>query len=218
LVAISHTTVGWGLVFVDYDNDGWLDLFVANSHINHFENDSPPYEMKPHLLYNDRGKRFRDIGARAGEYFSRPVIGRGVALGDFDQDGRADLAVVHHHRPATLLRNETRTEHGSVTFQFVGKASNRTGLNTRLRIWLTPELPDQEEPTMIVRELVSGDSYMSANAATIQVGVGKGEILHGEIQWPSGQVQAFGLLAAGTRWRLYEGTSAEAQMVSLSSE
>jgi hypothetical protein len=214
LVAISHTTVGWGLGFVDYDNDGWLDLFVANGHLNRFEHNLPPYEMKAHLLHNDRGQRLTDISAGSGPYFSQPVIGRGMALGDFDNDGRADIAVVHHHQAASLLRNETSTTNSSITLQFVGNVSNRDGINTRLRIWLTPEQPG-DEPTMLMRELVSGDSYLSSNDRRICVGLGRGGVLRGEVQWPSGQVQTFGELEAGGRWRVIEGTTPQLRMVPL---
>src|SRR5262249_6207156 len=104
IAAIGQQYVGFGTGFFDVDNDGWLDLMIANGHVIHHPRSGHP-DQRPVLFHNQGNGRFRDITARGGPYFQGEHVGRGVAIGDLDNDGRADLVISHVDTPATLLRN-----------------------------------------------------------------------------------------------------------------
>src|SRR5262249_41062249 len=108
LAALGRTNVGWGAGFVDVDNDGWQDLVVVNGHL--FRHPAgAPVKQRPVLLRNEeqQGRRvFKDASAQGGPFFQTPAVGRGLAIGDLDNDGWPDLVVSHSNSPVALLRNE----------------------------------------------------------------------------------------------------------------
>ena len=104
VLGASRRWVGFGTGFADFDSDGWLDFFVANGHVLYADRGSP-YFQPAQLFRNQEGKRFIEVSARGGAYFSIPHAGRGGSIGDIDDDGDPDLIVVHQNDPVSLLRN-----------------------------------------------------------------------------------------------------------------
>ena len=198
LGASSRQSLGFGTAFLDFDNDGWLDLFVANGHVDDrtWMAGGEPYHMTPQMYRNERNHTFLDVSSQSGEYFRRTWIGRGVACGDLDRDGRIDLAVSHQLARSLVLHNETDTSQSSISLRLVGVTSNRNGYAARV------ELVDHEP--LIVRELSGGGSFQSAHANEIYLGIGDQKSVTIRIVWPSGTIDTHENISPGD-WTAIEG-------------
>lgn len=194
----SRNRLGWGTVFLDVDNDGWLDLFVANGHVDDrtWMAQGEPYRMQPLLHLNNRDGTYTDVSQRSGEYFQSSVLGRGVAMGDLDRDGRIDLAVSHQLSPSVALRNETERASSSLVIRLVGTHSNRNGYGASLEF--------ETSEGVAVRDLVGGASFQSASALELHVGLGTAAVGSLKIRWPSGGEENHAEVSAG-RWIAVEG-------------
>jgi len=184
LRAPSRDKLGFGTVFFDVNNDGWMDLFVANGHVDDrtWSGHGEPYRMPPQLFLNNRNGRFVEVSDSAGPYFQGLWLGRGVSTGDLDRDGRIDLVVSHQRAPSVVLRNETSTAAGSLTLRLIGTESNRNGYGARIRL--------TGQGREIVRELSSGGSFQSGLSAEIHL-VLPDETGHEiRILWPSGRIDS----------------------------
>jgi len=176
--------LGWGCGFVDIDNDGWQDVFLANGHVypelERTGLDTPFKE--PKVLYrNLRNGRFEDVSARAGPGLGMLRSARGVAFGDFDNDGDLDIIVNNMNDTPTLLRNDGGNKNRWLKVKTIGTGSNRTGIGARVRVVVGNHVQTDE-----VR---SGGSYISQNDLRLHFGLGpatKADLV--EIRWPSGQV------------------------------
>lgn len=179
LVEPTLAKLGFGTVMADFDQDGNVELFVANGHIERIK-DLGDYEMVPQL-FTKAGPRFRECGPEAGDYFLRKVVGRGVAMGDFDRDGDWDLAISHQNSSTTILRNDSRRGHW-LKVKGIGRASSRTPIG--LRITAT------QAGRRMMQELVGGGSYCATNESALIFGFGSAsESCQLEVQWPSGKTQ-----------------------------
>jgi hypothetical protein len=186
--AIRH--VGWGSRFFDADNDGRLDLVIANGHaVDPMAEVDPeqPY-AQPTLLFHQGESGFREIGARACEALARPIAGRGVATGDYDNDGRLDLLVTNAEGEPLLLRNDSSPIHHWLRVRLVAAAqpgtrrrSNRQGIGAR--IWVTAGSVTQ------MREVTTGGSYLSASDPRPHFGLGAATRVRLRVRWPSGVTQ-----------------------------
>jgi hypothetical protein len=175
---------GWGTRFLDADNDGLRDLFVAQSHVlDTIEKTNPylKYKQTPLLMLNT-GKGFVNVSATAGPIFSNSLAGRGAAFGDFNNDGRIDVVISTLDGPPVLLRNNGTKNHW-LGLSLVGSKSNRNGIGARITV------TDSSGRKQIFDASTSG-SYLSANDPRIIVGLGAAAgVRRVEVNWPSGKVQ-----------------------------
>ena len=128
---------GWGIRFLDYDNDGLKDILVAQGHDmdTSFERKSPHLHYKePMLLLRNTGKGFEDVSAKSGAVFEQRWVGRGLATGDLDNDGRIDAVVSTNDGPAYLLHNETVSNNHWLLLNLIGHKSNRDGIGAVIKI------------------------------------------------------------------------------------
>jgi hypothetical protein len=171
---------GWGTRFFDYDNDGRKDLIVAQGHdIDNIELSFPQLRYKePLLLMHNNGHGFTDVSAKSGAVFQQAWVGRGVALGDFDNDGREDAAVSTNDGPAYLLHNETATHNHWLTLLLVGHTSNRDAIGAEVKVTAAGQSQWATVST--------ASSYLSASDKRVHFGLGVASTADVEIRWPSG--------------------------------
>src|SRR5207244_1834826 len=152
--------------FLDYDNDGWLDLFIANGHVYpEIEQVSPGthYKQVNSLFHNEYGKKFSEVGALAGIATLPPHAGRGVVFADFDNDGFTDILIANNGDPPLLLRNGGNSNH-FLNLKLIGVKSNRDAIGARVRV--TAGGISQ------IREITGGGSYLSQNDLRANFGLG----------------------------------------------
>ncbi len=188
----SLLSLAFAVFFFDFDNDGWLDLFAANGHIEEeIQRVQPkvPFAQPP-LLFRNTGKgRFDDVTKIAG--LTKPVVARGAAYGDFDRDGDLDLLISTNHGPGYLLRNDTAPAHAWLEVRLRGAKSNRNGLGAVVRV----ESPAGKQSQMVR----SGSSYCSASDLALHFGLGKDATANLTIEWPSGAKQSLAGVKANQR-------------------
>jgi enediyne biosynthesis protein E4 len=175
---------GWGIHFLDYDNDGRKDLLVAQGHdLDTIQLNYPQLRYKePMLLAHNTGKGFVDVSSQSGDVFHQAWVGRGLAVGDIDNDGRIDAVVTTNDGPAYLLRNETPTSNHWITLTLVGHRSNHDGIGAEIKI--TTSLGAQ------YNIVSTAGSYLSSSDRRAHFGLGSDtNVKTIEIHWPSGIVQ-----------------------------
>jgi hypothetical protein len=175
---------GWGVSFLDYDNDGWKDLLVAQGHdIDNIELSYPQLHYKePMLLMRNDGKRFIDVSALSGEVFKEAWVGRGLAVGDIWNTGQMDAVVSTNGGSAYLLRNQTDGHNHWMTVSLVGHKSNRDGIGAEIK------LTTSRGPQFVT--VSTAGSYLSANDKRAHFGLGSdSRALAIEVRWPSGITQ-----------------------------
>src|SRR5205814_2842830 len=158
---------GWGVKFFDYDNDGNLDLFLANGHPDDRieERFSQVKYKEPMLLFRYTGKSFENISAQSGPVFSRPFAARGMAVGDFNNDGALDVLVAVNNDAPLLLKNNVGSQSHWLGIKLVGKKSNPDAVGARI----TYQAQDLKRSRM----KVGGGSYLSDHDPRIVLGIGK---------------------------------------------
>jgi hypothetical protein len=189
----SRTRLGFGCGFADIDLDGWLDLLAVNGHIDDTVRNiagNVGYAQPPHLFLNDGRGRFRDVAQQAGPEFSSPKVGRGLAFGDFDNDGDVDILLTTNQGSAALYRNDVLNGNRSLRIHLVGTKSNRDGIGAVVRA-----ITSMGTQSRMVR---SGSSYLSQSELPVTFGLGKaGAIKRLVIEWPSGTVDDFNNVRPG---------------------
>ena len=179
---------GWGVKFFDYDNDGELDLLLCNGHPDDKIDgrvDGVKY-LEPMLLYRNTGSGMKNVSAQGGAMFSRPLAGRGMAIGDFDNDGAVDVLIAVNDGTPVLLRNNAGSRNNWLGVKLVGKKSNADAVGARL----TYQAGDLKRS----RTKVGGGSYLSSHDPRIVLGIGKREKVDLlEVKWPlpGGATQRF---------------------------
>jgi enediyne biosynthesis protein E4 len=184
---VSVNTLGFGCAFLDADLDGFLDLAVANGHIDETVRNirgNVGYAQPPQLFLNNGGGRFHDVATGAGKEFAAPKVGRGLAYGDFDRDGDFDLLMTTNNGPAYLYRNDVLAGNKSIRLRLVGTKSNRDALGARVRI----ECGGVTQSRLVH----SGSSYLSQSELPVTFGVGRRDKVERiVIDWPSGRTEDF---------------------------
>jgi hypothetical protein len=185
LAALTAPYTGFGTDWFDYDNDGLLDLFVANGAVNIVESQRGqpmPFKM-PNQLFHNVGGRFEDASAAAGEIFRRLGLGRGAAFGDLDNDGDVDIVVTNNAGPALVLLNQT-IENGSPNHWLTLSAQQATGNRFAFGAWIGVERAGK--PTLWRRVRTDG-SYLSASDPRVHFGLGAAPAIDAiVVQWPDG--------------------------------
>ena len=179
VAAPSLPYVGWGTKFFDYDDDGWVDLFVANGHVYP---QIKSFRQRNFVFRNNRDGTFAEVAEQLGAPFSEKHAARGVAFGDLDNDGDVDIVVNNLGDAAQLLRNDGGNAAGNfVLVKTVGVKSNRGGVGARVSV-VSGDLAQKDE----VR---GGDSYLSQSDKRLHFGLGARTKLDlVEVRWPSGVV------------------------------
>ena len=200
ITAPTRHVLSFGGGFFDFDNDGWLDLFIANGHVYEGVEKVFPdttYKQINSLFRNNGAGKFIEVTRGAGSGFSIPHAGRGVAFADFDNDGNVDIVVGNNGDPPLLLHNGGARNH-FVSFKLIGKKSNRDAMGARLRlhaggIWQ-------------IREIAGGGSYLSQSDLRAHFGLGGNtKVDRLEVLWPSGLRQTFQNIAADGFYLIEEG-------------
>jgi hypothetical protein len=157
------------------------------------------YAQPPHLFRNLGARRFEDVVRKVGPDLARPMVSRGAAYADFDQDGDLDLVVTANGGPAVLFRNHGGNRNGWLRVRLVGTKSNRDGIGARV----TVTLPGGAKSWAVVK---TGSSYCSQSELPLTFGLGQAKGVDAiEIAWPSGRVDRLGPQAAGRTLVLTEG-------------
>ena len=179
---VSFLKLAFGTKFFDANNDGTLDLFVANGHLYPTESDALEYAQTDQLFINTGEATFVDASNQSGEYFSIKKVGRGATFGDYDNDGDTDIFVVNLNQEGILLRNEDGNKYNWLMIKVVGVKSNRDGIGARI------EVVTRSHSQM--KEAQAGSSYLSGHDLRLIFGLGtetKAETV--KITWPSSAEQ-----------------------------
>jgi len=182
----SLLSVTWAVFFLDYDLDGFLDIFAANGGTDESQGmDSRARLSQPPLLLRNQGTgTFENVTAALGAAFNRPIMGRGAAHADFDGDGDLDIALATLAGPAYLFRNDGGNQQNWLRVRTIGSKSNRSGLGTMVRVSSA-----SGAQTQMVR---SGSSYASQSELTLTFGLGRDTRVSAvDVRWPSGATQTF---------------------------
>ena len=196
--APTRFLLGFGLTVVDANNDGFPDLAQANGHVADFR-PMTPYAMPAQLFLGYENGRFVDVSEQAGPPWKSPRLGRGLASGDFDNDGRVDLLLVADNTPLTLLHNQSANQNHFLVIALEGTSSNRDGVG---RKWPSrpPARPgslhDSAEEAIFPRATIGFSSGWEPRVAD-----------HVEVTWPSGRRDTYQNLAADAGYRLREHDS-----------
>ncbi len=172
--------VGFGALFFDHDDDGDLDLSIANGHVMNSPGHVRPgaKEAQRKLLLRNDGGRFREIGQASGAGFALERVGRALVAGDIDNDGDLDLMAVNNNGPADVLRNGGAAGTSAVLVKLVGTRSNRSAVGARIRA--TAGTVTQ------LREVKAGSSYLGQHDLRVHIGLGRAtQIDRLEIRWPN---------------------------------
>jgi hypothetical protein len=189
----SFLTLAFGIFFFDYDLDGLFDIFAGNGHLADDISAVQPtvkHAQPPHVFRNLGGRRFEEVTAELGPALQRPIVARGAANGDYDNDGDLDVLVSANNGRAVLYINNGANQSRFVRVKTIGTRSNRDGIGARV----TVTRPDGHQQWRLVH---SGSSYCSQSDTALTFGLGdnhKAESI--EVVWPSGQVDRVGPVVA----------------------
>lgn len=193
---------GWGAKFLDFDNDGWKDLFVANGHTMPGVGESlrTLSYAQPLLMLKNRNGRFTDVTMELGATFNQRWPARGAAFGDYDNDGDTDILVTVLGNRPLLLENLVGSKNHWVGFQLIGTKSSRDAIGAMIKV---RDSGGMEQHCMVSRT----SSYLSSSDSRIVIGLGNRSVTGVEISWPSGNVQKIARVPSNRYMRIRESAS-----------
>jgi tetratricopeptide (TPR) repeat protein len=198
LAQASRYRLGFGVAFLDADNDGRLDLITANGHLDDLGD--VPYRMPLQFFHAEEGGVLRDRTAEAGPAMQQPRLGRALAVGDLDNDGRPDVVVLDHNAPLVYLNNRTKSAGRWITIRLEGTRSNRDAVGAVATIRAGGKTQ--------VLQRIGGGSYQSASDGRLHAGLGAASrVEEVEVRWPSGRVDRWKDLRVDSGYLLREGES-----------
>lgn len=197
----SYAPVKWGTGFADFDNDGWLDIFLANGNVAPITDKLPAevrYREPIQLFRNREGRSFEEVATSSGLNDGPLQSRRGTAFGDINNDGAIDVVVYNVGAPPSIFLNQTRNGNHRVLFRMIGAAPNRSAVGARVTIHTTK--------TAQSSEVAGGGSYLSSNDQRLHFGLGSEAVIKRvEIHWPSGKKQELQNVAADAIYTIVEG-------------
>ena len=175
--------VGWSSSFIDYNNDGLIDIYKANGALKHL------YGQEDQLFENMGDGKFKDVSTECGSYFLKELVGRGACFGDYDNDGDIDAYIVNLNDRGSFLRNNKGNQNNWISLKLEGTTSNRDGIGARIRLTCGGKTQYTQKK--------STTGYLSQNDPRIHFGLAKNDMVEKiEIKWPSGKVQVLNNIKA----------------------
>jgi hypothetical protein len=177
-MTMAHS--GWGVRFIDYDNNGWKDLLITQGHdLDTIQLNFPNLRYRePMLLARNTGQKFVDVSSQSGDIFQKAWVGRGLALGDIDNDGRLDAVVTGNDGALYVLHNATPTQNHWLTLLLIGHKSNRDAIGAEVKITTKKGIQ--------MATVTTAGSYLSSSDKRVHFGLGSEKTATVEIRWPSG--------------------------------
>ena len=201
-IGLNTRWLGWGVAFVDLDNDGWLDVFIVNGHVypevERIKTEAGYKQRK--VVYRNLGNgRFEDVSERLGPPVTTPAAGRGAAFADLDNDGDIDVVVNNINAAPDLFRLDSPPDAQWLTLKLVGTRSNRSAIGARVRLIGSGGAQ--------VQEVRGGGSYYSQNDPRVHFGLGRSATIERvEVRWPNGLEEQWTGLAPNAIVTLKEGS------------
>jgi enediyne biosynthesis protein E4 len=200
-LGMNSRWLGWGAGFADFDNDGWIDIFLTNGHVypevRQLKTEAG-YEQRKVVYRNVEG-HFEDVSERLGPPATTPKAGRGTAFGDLDGNGTIDVAINNVHDTPDVFLTTAPPDHHWLELHLVGTESNRSAIGARVRI--------VTGAVVQLREVQGGGSYLSQNDLTLHVGLGDAPLVDRvEVHWPNGREEHWSAVKGDQQLTLREGT------------
>jgi hypothetical protein len=186
---ITNQSLTFGCFFMDYDLDGFLDIVAANGHVSDdiaVVQPNVKYAQPAGVYRNMGNRKFEDVSAKLGRALQKPVVGRGIAYADFDNDGDLDLIITSNNGPARLLRNDNANQNDVLRLKLIGTKSNRDAVGAKVTLTTS-------SGATLTRMVKSGSSYLSQSELPLTFGLqkpGLAKNLHLQIAWPSGRKES----------------------------